>query len=63
MSRILSKSFQYTPAVRTDVAKTIRRVIKQREIAAKVCASCEPWFNETAFIQPPNVRQLKRSAA
>ena len=58
MKHILDRNFEYTPAVSTDVAKTIRRVIKQREQAAKVSAACEPWFDASAFERAPNVRSL-----
>ena len=37
MSRILSKSFRYVPASKTDIAATFRRI--RREQAAKATAS------------------------
>lgn len=35
---ILNKSFQYTPAAKTDIGKRFRRILREQEAARKAAA-------------------------
>ena len=58
MKSILDQSFQYIPAIRTDVAQTFQRIKAEAQ-----SAQCEPWFDASAFNDRNNVRTLKTRTA
>lgn len=56
MKSILDQTFAYTPALKTDIAKTFRRVQDERR-----SAEFDPWFDASAFVDRQNVRPILRS--
>lgn len=47
MKSILDKSFQYTPALDTDVRRTFQRIVRQIEEEKAATASVEPTAEDS----------------
>ncbi len=46
---ILDPSFKYTDSASTDIGKRFKAIEAERRRVARVCADCEPWFDDSAF--------------